>query len=66
MGQLAAGMAALGKSGNSNANNNSQNNNPVDLGYAVYNNGTPVGIMGVAPFAEKRGGRVNKCTGKRR
>jgi hypothetical protein len=39
----------LGKAGTNN-NQNSSNFTP-DLGYAIYSNGTPIGIKGVAPFA---------------
>jgi hypothetical protein len=53
----------LGKVGSNQGSNNNQT--PVDTGYAIYSNGTPVGIKGVAPFAgsaqdisSKRGGRV--------
>jgi hypothetical protein len=62
----AAALGAWGKQNNSNSNNSNSNWTP-DLGYAVYNNGTPVGIMGAAPFAggpddigSKRGGRISR------
>ena len=55
----------LAKAGSNQGSSNNQT--PVDTGYAIYNDGTPIGIKGVAPFAgsaqdisvgSKRGGRV--------
>jgi hypothetical protein len=70
--QSAASLNALAnmfaKAGSNNQSNNN-NNQPVDLGYAIYSNGTPIGIKGVAPFAggpddistgAKHGGRVHQ------
>jgi hypothetical protein len=60
----AAGLSALGHQNNNNSNDS---NWKPDLGYAVYSNGTPIGIKGVAPFAggpddisvgARRGGRI--------
>jgi hypothetical protein len=59
-----AGISMLGK--NWPKDDDSKSEKPVDTGYAVYSNGTPIGIRGVAPFAggpddisaQKRGGRV--------
>jgi hypothetical protein len=59
---LSNAMKNSGLSG-SGASNKSQ-----DLGYAVYSDGTPIGIRGIAPFAgsdqdisaSKRGGRVRE------
>jgi hypothetical protein len=65
---LNAATSLLGKSNATNNNSNNDNWRP-DLGYAIYSNGTPVGIKGVAPFAggpddisagSKRGGRINR------
>jgi hypothetical protein len=60
-----AGIGMLGKNWPKN-DDDSKNQKSVDTGYAVYSNGTPIGIKGVAPFAggpddigaQKRGGRV--------
>jgi hypothetical protein len=62
--QIAAFANAIGKA---NSGGGSNANWTPDLGYALYDNGTPIGIKGVAPFAgsaqdisvgSKRGGRV--------
>jgi hypothetical protein len=63
--QISALANALGKT---SGNQSSNNQTPVDTGYAIYSNGTPIGIKGVAPFAgsaqdisaSKRGGRVHQ------
>jgi hypothetical protein len=61
---ISAGIGMLGKNWPKN-DDDSKNEKPVDTGYAVYSNGTPIGIKGVAPFAggpqdnsQNRGGRV--------
>lgn len=69
---MSAGIANFGKNLGTNNENNS---NPVDLGYAIYSNGTPIGIKGIAPFAggpqdisvgSKRGGRIERRNGRKR
>jgi hypothetical protein len=62
--QMAAFANAIGKT--NSGGGSGQSNKPQDLGYAVYSDGTPIGIRGIAPFADaaqdisasKRGGRV--------
>jgi hypothetical protein len=44
--------------GNLNASGQFTSGPGTNLGFAIYDDGSPVGIMGVAPFASKRGGRV--------
>jgi hypothetical protein len=74
MAQFSNAIASFSKQGQNNQKNSQPSNNqpPVDLGRAVYSDGTPIGIMGVAPFAgspddisanggQKRGGRVREA-----
>jgi hypothetical protein len=66
-----AGISMLGK--NWPKDDDSKSEKPVDTGYAVYSNGSPIGIRGIAPFAggpddisaQKRGGRVKSKRGGR-
>ena len=71
---MTAGIANFGKNWGTNNENDSNGKSP-DLGYAIYSNGTPIGIKGIAPFAggpqdisvgSKRGGRIERRNGRKR